>query len=52
MAWRTKSGICRNFGAKSARSEKNALTVLGSLLPFAAYVTIGSDTEETGHSQL
>ena len=25
---------------------------LGSQLPFAAYVTSGSDTEETGHSQL
>ena len=25
---------------------------LGSVLPFAAYVTNGSDAEETGHSQL
>ena len=36
MAWRTKSGICRNFGAKSARSGKNALTVLGSKQSFAS----------------
>ena len=29
-----------------------ALVTLGSVLPFAAYVTNGSDAEETGHSQL
>ena len=29
-----------------------AFCTLGSLLPFAAYVTNGSDAEETGHSQL
>ena len=52
MVRRAKSGICKNFGAESAHSGKIALTVLGSLLPFAAYVTNGSDAEETGHSQL
>ena len=29
-----------------------ALGSMGSVLPFAAYVTNGSDAEETGHSQL
>jgi len=35
------------------RAQQDFVTsTQGSLLPFAAYVTIGSDTEETGHSQL
>ena len=37
---------------KAVICHRAAFVAMGSVLPFAAYVTIGSDTEETGHSQL
>jgi hypothetical protein len=37
---------------KAVICHRAAFVAMGSLLPFAAYVTNGSDAEETGHSQL
>ena len=43
---------CRLMRQSSYSPRCKKLVALGSVLPFAAYVTNGSDAEETGHSQL
>lgn len=44
--------LTQHFPRCEPAQQEKQIHRLGSVLPFAAYVTNGSDAEETGHSQL